>query len=138
VLWLDKPSWFNYESVIDSLESFVKNNPLPDGKKYVIILDNAPWHKKAARIIGENESGRFDELNSKIELLNLPPYSPDLNPIEQVWRITRKEKTHNRYFSNLATLESTIDDYFDRFKVPNDKLKNLCNFSSYEGISIVA
>ena len=51
--------------------------PCPDGKKYCIILDNAPWH------------------------------SPDLNSIEQVWRITRREKTHNRYFSSLEKLTNT-------------------------------
>ncbi|MBQ6121406.1 MAG: transposase, partial [Clostridia bacterium] len=40
---------------------------------------------------------------------SLPPYSPDLNPIEQVWRITRREKTHNRYWKNLDSLVATLD-----------------------------
>ena len=42
----------------------------------------------------------------------LPPYSPDLNPTEQVWRITRREVTHNTSFANAQILEDTLDPYF--------------------------
>ena len=50
-LTVTKPGWFNYESVIQSFREFIKTKPCPDGKKYCIILDNAPWHKKAIRLI---------------------------------------------------------------------------------------
>ncbi len=42
-----KPDWFNYETVNQSLHGFLLAKPCPDGKKYCVILDNAPWHKKA-------------------------------------------------------------------------------------------
>ena len=50
-LIVTKPGWFNYESVIQSIRDFIKAKPCPDGKKYCLILDNAPWHKKAIRLI---------------------------------------------------------------------------------------
>ena len=115
-LTVTKPGWFNYESVIQSFREFIKTKPCPDGKKYCIILDNAPWHKKAIRLM---------------EYISLPPYSPDLNPIEQVWRITRREKTHNRYFSSLEKLTNTLDRYFSGFFNPNKQLRNLCGFSCF-------
>lgn len=58
----------------------------------------------------------------------LPPYSPDLNPIEQVWRITRRENTHNVFFPTLAKLEEVIDDAFDAWSKPNEQLRKLCSF----------
>lgn len=44
-----------------------------------------------------------------MEYISLLPYSPDLNPIEQVWRITQREKTHNHYFCSLEKLTNTLD-----------------------------
>ena len=48
-------------------------------KRQILVLDNASWHK-AKRI----NWGRF-------EPLYLPPYSPDLNPIERLWQVIKKE-----------------------------------------------
>ena len=64
--------------------------------------------------------------------LNLPPYSPDLNPIEQVWRITRREMTHNRYYPNKESLEAALDEYYSNFREPNPKLAALCSFKSFQ------
>ena len=61
-------------------------------------------------------------------LIFLPPYSPDLNPIEQVWRITRREVTHNTYFAYAQILEDTLDTHFTAYREPNDKLAALCTF----------
>lgn len=90
-------------------------------------MDNAPWHKKAKRLI-ETEDDYVD-IRSAITLESMPPYSPDLNPIEQVWRVTRREKTHNRYWSGLPALTDVLDDWFNSFSVPNQKLATLCSFA---------
>lgn len=125
-LHLNKPEWFNYETVIESVRDFLRDCPPPEGKKYVIVLDNAPWHKKAVRLL-QNELD-YEDVHSKVDLLFLPPYSPDLNPIEQVWRITRREVTHNRYFHTLEFLVETLDGYYCNYSTDNDKLKSLCSF----------
>lgn len=130
-LIVTKPGWFNYESVIQSIRDFIKAKPCPDGKKYCLILDNAPWHKKAIRLIWKEGLDEYADIRKNVEYLSLPPYSPDLNPIEQVWRITRREKTHNRYYSSLEVLIETLDKYFSGFINPNEKLKSLCSFSYF-------
>ena len=47
---------------------------------------------------------------------------------EQVWRITRRENTHNVFFPSLTLLEETVDSAFGAWAVPNDQLKSLCTF----------
>lgn len=130
-LVVTKPEWFNYETVIQSLRDFINAKPCPEGKKYCIILDNASWHKKAIRLIWKEKRDEYSDIRDQLDYLSLPPYSPDLNPIEQVWRVTRKEKTHNRYFSMLSELANTLDNYFSGFFAPNERLKSLCSFGCF-------
>ena len=131
-LVVTKPEWFNFETVIQSLRDFLLAKPCPDGKKYCVILDNAPWHKKAIRLIWKEELDEYADIRAKMNYLSLPPYSPDLNPIEQIWRKTRREKTHNKYFALLSKLVEVLDDYFASFFIPNKLLKSLCSFSCFE------
>ena len=57
----------------------------PAGRHDIVIMDCARWHAdKAAENI------------EKITLIHLPPYSPELNPIEQVWQWLRQRKMANR------------------------------------------
>ncbi|MCI9636854.1 MAG: hypothetical protein HFG77_10775 [Hungatella sp.] len=57
-------------------------------------------------------------------LLFLPPYSPDPNPIEQCWRITRQKMTYNTCYASKAELESSHSQY----RNPNEKFSSLCSF----------
>ena len=77
--------------VNDSIRAFLKAKPIPEGKWYALVMDNAPWHKKTMRLISEEAQPECSDIRKKVEFIKLPPYSPDLNPIEQVWRITRKK-----------------------------------------------
>ena len=120
-LIVDKPIKFNYLTVIESIRNFISSVNIDAGKKFLLILDNAPWHKKAIRLIQNEEE--FKDIRSKVQLLTLPPYSPDLNPIEQVWRITRREKTHNRYFNSLSLLTEVLDSFFVKFAKGSEQLK---------------
>ena len=126
--FVTKPSWFNYETVIDSFRQLLKTYPVADGKRLYLILDNAPWHKKAVRLVQTQALPEYQDIRDKITLIPLPPYSPDLNPTEQVWRITRREVTHNTYFANAQILENTLDAHFAIFHHPNEKLASLCAF----------
>ncbi len=128
---MTKPGWFNYESVIQSLRDFLKAKPCPEGKKYCIILDNAPWHKKAIRLIWTEKNEEYADIRESMTYISLPPYSPDLNPIEQVWRKTRREKTHNKYFSSLSKLIDVLDEFFASFAEPNEALRKLCSFKCF-------
>ena len=61
----------------------------------ILVMDNAIWHKSQALEIPDN-----------IEFTFIPPYTPEMNPIEQVWAEIWKRGFKNRAFQ---TLESVID-----------------------------
>ena len=46
-LFVCKPEWFTFETTIDSVREYIKATPIEEGKKFAIIMDNAPWHKKS-------------------------------------------------------------------------------------------
>ena len=128
VLFTAKPEKFNYETTIDSIRSFLTAHPVPEGKRYALVMDNAPWHKKTMRLIEQEMLPEYEDIRKSVAFVKLPPYSPDLNPIEQVWRITRRENTHNVFFPSLSLLESTVDSAFAAWATPNNQLKSLCTF----------
>ena len=119
---------FNYETTISSIRKFLASKPLPEGKHYVLVMDNAPWHKKTLRLIDTEKKPEYADIIDRVKFLMLPPYSPDLNPIEQVWRITRKENTHNTFFPTLLDLKETVDKAFEAWSAPNSQLQSLCSF----------
>lgn len=119
---------FNYSTTIDSIRSFLSMHPVPDGKKYALVMDNAPWHKKTMRLVEQEVVPEYEDIRNSVVFVKLPPYSPDLNPIEQVWRITRRENTHNVFFPSLSLLEETVDSAFGAWAKPNDQLRSLCTF----------
>ena len=89
-------------------------------KKVVLILDNARWHHAAALDPVLKEFRKFFRLDF------LPAYSPELNPIERVWKLTRRLCTHNRHFELLNELIAAVNGQLDQWKKPNQMLRNLC------------
>jgi putative transposase len=91
------------------------------GKKVIMILDNVRYHH--AKMLKQ-----FLENHKKsIELMFLPAYSPDLNPIERIWWYMRKKITHNRYLVSLRERIAQFWRMFSHFNNENDICKNLCN-----------
>lgn len=127
ILFTVKPEWFNFETTIDSIRKFIQSMAQQTQKKLYLIMDNAPWHKKAKHLI-ETEDG-YSDIKNAVTIVSLPLYSPGLNLIEQVWRVTRHEKTHNRYESGLPTLTAVLDEWFGSFAEPNEKFASLCSIT---------
>ncbi len=127
-LFVTKPTVFNYETTIESIRAFLSAHPAPEGKRYALVMDNAPWHKKSRRLIVDERLEEYSDILQSVEFIKLPPYSPDLNPIEQVWRVTRKENTHNVFFGSVAQLSETVDCAFEAWSRPNEQLRTLCSF----------
>lgn len=89
-------------------------------KKMVVILDNAKYHHA-------NLLHPFINKNRKtLSLEFLPPYSPELNPIERVWKLTRKLCIHDNYFENLDDLVDAVTKQHALWKKPNGTLRKLC------------
>lgn len=56
----------------------------------------------------------------------LPSYSPALNPVERVWKLTRRLCTHNVYFQALQELVAVVQLQFEKWSQPNLQLRRLC------------
>lgn len=127
-LFTAKPEKFAWETTVEAVRGFLKAHPAPDGKKYALVMDNAPWHKKFRRLVFTERQPDYADIAEAVDLIKMPPYSPDLNPIEQVWRITRRENTHNVFFKTINEFSETLDQVFSAWKNPNDQLRSLCSF----------
>jgi transposase len=75
----------------------------PQGQhaRVVLLIDNAPWHQ------GQLVRAALEE-HPQLELKRLPSYSPQLNPIERLWKALRRRATHNRLFECLAELRKSV------------------------------
>jgi len=56
----------------------------------------------------------------------LPPYSPELNPIERVWKLTRRLCLHNRYFNALEDVTASVEEQFNKWTHASETLRRLC------------
>lgn len=89
-------------------------------RRVVVIADNARYHHaRLHRDWREQEADRF-------VLDFLPPYSPELNPAERVWKLTRRLCVHNRYFPSLSELALAVENEFANWTEPNHTLRRLC------------
>lgn len=87
----------NAERFIDFLKKIMKHHP---NRKVIVVTDRAPVHtaKAVERFVAEN-SKRF-------ALYYLPPYSPELNPDEQVWSHLKTKKLNAHTATSLDELKS--------------------------------
>lgn len=92
-------------------------------KRVVLVLDNARYHH--AKLHRQWREACRDQC----ELLFLPPYSPELNTSERIWKLTRRLRTHNRYFSTLDEVITSVESQFQKWEKPNITLRTLCSFT---------
>ncbi len=85
--------------------------------RLVILLDNASYHRYKA--VGEF----IRSTRGEIRLVYLPPYTPQLNPIEIQWRVL-KYMLAGRYFESAADLVSAITHLIDSGQMKPVKLMN--------------
>lgn len=93
------------------------------GHTQIVVLDNARWHHARAL------QPWLDDHRNALRLDFLPPYSPELNPVERVWKLTRRLCTHNTYFETLESLVETVTERFAEWFQPNLQLRRLCAIS---------
>jgi transposase len=110
---------FNWITFHGFLEHFLRRK-YRSGQQLAMIIDNAGYHKK------KELWPFFAENSRRLRMLWLPAYSPNLNPIERVWRFTRRQVTHNRYFESIELLRESLDRFFWHISTPNLLLRSLC------------
>lgn len=83
----------------------------------MLVLDRAGWHKSKTLEVPEN-----------ITLLLLPPYSPELNPVELIWRYMRQRYLSNRVYLNETMLEEAVGDAWNRLVSNPKQIVSICSF----------
>lgn len=84
-----------------------------------MVLDNVRYHH--AKLLKKWLLNK-----PKLELVYLPPYCPDLNPIERAWWYMRKKITHNRYVHTMEERLVAFWKMFSHFQRPNEEMKRVC------------
>ena len=110
---------FNAETCYSFLK-YLRKITAPSKRKISLIADNARYHHAKLHMNWRNACSDRFELNF------LPPYSPELNPIERVWKITRRSCTHNRYFDTMNTLIESVECKFNDWRFGSEELRRLC------------
>ncbi|MBD3253539.1 MAG: hypothetical protein GF383_00520 [Candidatus Lokiarchaeota archaeon] len=64
-----------------------------------------------------------------MDLVKLPPYSPDLNPIETVWREIKKEAVYNTFYPLFDQFKKSLTHHLRCFE--GEKVKSVCNLERY-------
>lgn len=85
-------------------------------KHAVLVVDRAGWHRAKGLKIPQN-----------ISLLYLPPYSPELNPIEQIWAYLRQHYFANRAFNGYADILNVCADVWQEFAATPGLISSLCS-----------
>jgi len=81
----------------------------------VVILDGAGWHRSHGLVVPGN-----------ITLLSLPPYSPELNPVEHIWHYLRSHWLANSVFRSLADIMDACETAWRRFAADPGLIVSLC------------
>lgn len=82
----------------------------------VVIMDGAGWHTDDIA----------DEFNN-ITIIKLPPYSPELNSIEQVWSWMRQHCLANKAFKNYEDIVDNVCDAWNMFIESDERVTNMCS-----------
>lgn len=92
---------------------------LEPSKKYVFILDNAGFHKTQCvkNLLKEQDN---------IVVEHIPPYSPELNPIETCWKVTKHAVTKAQYFKTIEHLQDALEDFWNEHIFMQNFMRYLC------------
>jgi transposase len=83
-------------------------------QKIAIIMDGAGWHRSKDVKVPKN-----------MDIFPLPPYSPELNPVERFWRYLKQNVLHNRLSKTLEQLELSIQIFINSLQ--ESTMVQLCN-----------
>jgi transposase len=113
---------FNAQTCWDFLRKLERVRGHTD-REVVVIIDNARYHHAVL-----HEPWRATVAHH-FRLHFLPPYSPQLNPIERVWKLIRRRCLHNQYFPALDDVIAALQPTLRAWSRPNSTLQRLCGIT---------
>lgn len=122
-------SYINAEVIQEFLLQLRKEYPL---LPITIVLDNARYqHCKAVIAFAER---------LHIKLLFLPPYSPNLNIIERLWKFAKKKVLYGKYYQRPDQFHQAIHSFFEQIDQYQDQLRSLLTlkFQTFDNSRIYA
>jgi len=106
------------ESSNQCMQVFLKEFQAYRGEKNsIMIMDNAAWHT----------TEKITPL-PHLKLAFQPPYSPELNPVEQLWKHIRNNYTHNHYWKSLNQMEDYLCEVLSTLSAAPDTIKSFSLF----------
>lgn len=91
----------------------------PQMKVIYLYVDNARYYR--SKLVQEYLE------TSRIKMIFLPPYSPNLNPIERLWKFLKKEVIKSDYTPDPKVFRQRIDDFFANIEQYKERLDSLIN-----------
>ena len=86
-----------------AFESFLNNTVLPAyvGKKIIMILDNGKIHHAKSMV-------PFLEAHPELTFVFLPPYAPDINRIEGLWKWLKHDAIYNNFLKDITAIKIAV------------------------------
>lgn len=106
---------FNGASYVAFLTGVLEQTTAP----LFLVQDGAPYHRAAP------VKAFFVAHHDRLHVTHLPSYSPDYNPIEFLWRATKRLATHNRYFPAFDALIGSVEEALAYFAAHPERVKAL-------------
>jgi len=97
----------NSDSTLELFDAILEKYDDTDGNLY-LFSDNARYYK--SYII---QDALKTEKYKRIKMIFLPPYSPNLNPIERVWKFFKKEVLENKFYKKFDEFKDAINNFFN-------------------------
>ncbi len=98
---------FNGHTFLGFLQQLVRRSR----RKVFLVIDNSPCHN-----LDPEGQAWLAANRRRLELFRLPPYSPEFNPIEGVWKQTKKRTTHNTFFHTTDERDAALTATFEWFR----------------------
>jgi transposase len=112
--YMEADGKFNGESYTEFLKHIVKQYSCP----VILIEDGAPYHGSAIvkKYVEKQKS------QGLLFVYRLPSYSPDYNPIEKLWKNTKRDATHCKFFPTFEDLRSSVVKAFKKYMEDAEKV----------------
>ena len=105
-----------WQDSTESIGFLEKLRAIYSDQRILLIWDNANWHKS-------NKIRDYPKDITNLTLMNFPPYSPELNPQENVWKQARGKVSHNRFEKDFSVLINEFAGYLENTTFHTNFLK---------------
>ena len=125
-VFTDFPKRVNAQSTIRLLSKIEKKHPRVE--RLYVVVDNAPYNR--AKILKE-----WLKDHPRIEILYLPPYAPNLNLIERLWKFMKKKVIRTAYYESYDIFRREIGKFFQYIRKYKSQLNTLLTLNFHIELS---